>query len=177
MQTSGKKKIAIFFGILALAAAALIFGTNYLLKLIPAEGGPKQNTFLPPPDVNINMEDTRDSGQGQDAPVFQIQSGAVDLRPIIYTANGFAPKSVTIRETDDIGCLITVVNKNVLAIRVGVSPHDEKGDPGVDYGILNPGETGIMDVRYTGLGELALHNHFNPAHEFSVVYGEGCVLK
>ena len=174
-----KKKIAIFFGILALVAAALIFGTNYALKLIPAEKEARRNATLPPPDVNrnMNMEDRRDSGQGRDAPAFKIQSGAVDRRPIIYTANGFAPKSLTISDTGDIGCLITVVNKSALAIRVGVNPHDEKGDPGSDYGIINPGQTGIMDVRYTGLSELTLHNHFNPAHEFAVVYGEGCALK
>ena len=123
------------------------------------------------------MENTQDSGQDQDAPSCKIQSGAVNRRPITYTADGFTPKNVTISETDDIGCLITVINKSALAIRVGANPHDEKGDPGSDYGIINPGQTGIMDVRYTGLSELTLHNHFNPAHEFAVVYGEGCALK
>lgn len=172
-----KKKIAIFFGSLTLVAAVLVFGTNYALKFIPAEENMKQNTILPPPDVNINIENTQDDGQSQDAPVFQIQSGAVDRRPIIYTSDGFAPKNVTIKQSDDIGCLITVVNKSPLAIRVGVNPHDEKGDPGVDYGILGPGGTGVMDVRYTGLDGLTLHDHLNPAHEFSVIYGEGCVLR
>ena len=43
-----------------------------------------------------------------------------------------------------------------------------------DYGVISPGETAILDVRYPGLSRITLHNHFSPQHDFMVGYGPGC---
>jgi len=48
------------------------------------------------------------------------------------------------------------------------------GDPGADYGAIAPGGSGLLDTRYPGFAEMTLHSHMTPAHEFTVVYGEGC---
>lgn len=164
-----KKTIVIFFGGLALAVLVLVLGANFLLKLVSVEEKPASAPALLP-KIDINLK----SPEEKQEPSFQIQKGAVDKRPIIYTSEGFRPKNVIIQASDDIGCLITVVNQSPAVLRVGVNPHSPAGDPGADYGLIQPGETGILDVRYPGLNEIMLHNHLNPTHEFSVQYGEGC---
>lgn len=166
------KGLLILFAGLALFVLLLIFGTNALLKLVPS-GAPPPSVPLAPVEDEQNDIDIR-LREGEEGTVYRIQPGGEDRRPITYTASGFQPNAVTIRSTDDIGCLITIVNRSAAPLRVGVGPHAATGDPGADYGLLQPGETGVMDVRYPGLGEIVLHNHMNSAHEFPVSYGEGC---
>lgn len=166
---SPNRKLIFFFSGLMLFAALLVIGTNFLLELVPAEEKPVRRT-LPP----IEAEKNDMMPDGREGPLFRIQRGAVDLRPIIYTSGGFEPVHRTIQSSDDIGCLITVVNKSAAVLRIGVNPHDERGDPGANYGEIQPGETGILDVRYPGLVTITLHSHSQPEHEFSIAYGQGC---
>lgn len=160
------KKLIIFFSGLALFAAALVLGANFFLRRIPAPPPPQP---LPALQGETAMPD--ENGEG----VFRIQKGTVDRRPIRYTAEGFSPARIVIQETDDLGCLITVVNQSAAPLRVGVGPHDPAGDPGANYGEITPGAAGILDVRYSGLLEVTLHNHAHPAHEFVAAYGPGCL--
>lgn len=162
----GNKKIMFFFGGLALFAAALVLGADFFLRRVPAPPPPQ-----PLPALQEEEEAMPDEDNGA---VFQIQKGTVDRRPVRYTADGFSPARIVIQETDDLGCLITVVNQSAAPLRVGVGPHDPAGDPGANYGEITPGKAGILDVRYAGLLAVTLHNHAHPAHEFSVAYGEGC---
>lgn len=162
------KKMIWFFGGLAAFAAVLIAGTNMILKSVPAEE-PAAKTSLPP------LDRTRKDDSDKKGTEYSITgSKIVDSRAIIYTDSGFAPPVTVIKADDAIGCLVTVENRSSRRVRVGVNPHRDAGDPGANYGELAPGTTGIYDVRYPGFSEISLHDHFNPAQEFAVVYGEGC---
>lgn len=162
------KKAVWFFGGLLAFAVILIAGTNITLKSVPAEE-PATETSLPP------LDRTRENKPYEKGTEYNIIGSEItDPRAVIYTDAGFAPPGTVIKANDAIGCLITVENHSSRRIRVGVNQHREAGDPGADYGELAPGETGIYDVRYPGFSEISLHNHFQPAQEFAVVYGEGC---
>lgn len=162
------KKAAWFFGGLIVFVVILIAGTNITLKSVPTEE-PAAKTSLPP------LDRTREDDSYKKGTEYNITgSKIIDSRAIIYTDSGFAPPVTVIKANDAIGCLVTVENHSSRRVRVGVNPHRDAGDPGANYGELAPGETGIYDVRYPGFSEISLHNHFNPAQEFAVVYGEGC---
>ncbi len=164
------KKLIIFFAGLIGVAIVLVLGVNFLLKLVPVEEE-SSGRILAPPEAKVRLE----GPDGKEAPVYRIiEPDAADTRPITYTAAGFSPSLVTIRASDPIGCLITVINRSSAPIRVGVNPHNPAGDPGANYGETPPGQTGILDVRYPGLTEISLHGHPNVAHEFRVIYGQGC---
>ena len=167
------KNFLLFFGGLLLFAAALAAGTYIYLGRVPTDA-PTSGTILPPVDLGAPGPSGLPSPPRPDSAPRQSAPGVVDVRPVTYTDAGFAPARITVRAADSIGCLITVINRSSSVLRVGVSPHRAAGDPGADYGILTPGETGILDVRYPGLNEVSLHNHARPMHEFRVDYGEGC---
>lgn len=157
------QKLILFFGGLALFAAALAVAANFALKRVPTEkaGG----NILPP----LEQEPVPTPGA-----VRFVEPGARDERPITYTDSGFSPSEVTIRVNDAVGCLTSVINRSSKPLRVGISPHSATGDPGADYGELAPGATLLLDVRYPGLSSVALHNHAKPEYGFTVHYGEGC---
>lgn len=169
------KKLAILFGGLTLLVVILILGTNALLERVP-QTQPLEGSALPPirTDTNIRIQAPGGTEGGREGPIYEIQSGALDDRPVMYTAVGFSPQELTIRAGDAIGCVITVTNRNAAPLRVRVGPHDPAGDPGADYGSITPGQTGILDVRYPGLQEIIMHSHDHPEHTFLVHYGEGC---
>lgn len=164
------RKLVLTLGGLAAFTAVLVLGANWALTLVPAAAPPPASGPLPVPDVDVRIE----GGAEGDGATYQIQKGAVDRRPLRYTINGFIPERIAIQATDDIGCLITVINQTDIGLRIGVNPHAAAGDPGADYSVIPPGETGILDVRYPGFEAMALHAHHNPAHGFSVDYGQGC---
>ena len=170
------RTLVIFFAGLAAVAALLVFGANWLLGRVPAEALPAPKPAgqsLPAADLPAaEPQPSEEPGAS-----FRIQKGSVDRRPIVYSANGFAPARIAIQASDAIGCLITVVNRSERVLRVGVSPHDPAGDPGANYGEIAPGSSGILDVRYGGLDAITLHNHLVPTHEFTVAYGPGCSLR
>ncbi|MBI4132641.1 MAG: hypothetical protein HY473_00880 [Candidatus Sungbacteria bacterium] len=170
MPTDPKsKKLFLLLGGAAAFAILLILGTNALLKLIPA-GNPGTQEILPGIQSDPNQ-----TGIPREPDTQTVEPGVLDRRPIIYTADGFQPARVTVSITDEgTGCLITVTNRTASPLKVGVNPHAAAGDPGADYGFIQPGQTSILDVRYSGLSEITLHDHQNPAHEFTVVYGQGC---
>lgn len=161
------QKLVLFFGSLALFAAVLAIGTNLLLKSLPQDGA--SEVTLPP----VKTEGERPP-ESDGARTKVIAPGTVDPRAIRYTETGFEPVLVTIRASDPIGCLISVINRSQRPIRLGVNPHAETGDPGANYGELAPAETGIYDVRYAGFVEILLHNHSAPSHELKVMYGASC---
>lgn len=163
---SDRKTLVLFFGGAALFATVLVVSVNAILKSVPTPA-PTPASALPP----IGDEPAPAS---EEAPLFRIKKGAEDRRPIRYEGEGFTPSAVTIRNTDDLGCSISVQNRSSVTLIVGVSPHDPAGDPGANYGEIAPGETGVLDPRYAGLEQVTLHNHLHPAHEFTVVYGPGC---
>ncbi len=166
-QAQGKTLLWFFGGLLAFAVI-LIAGTNVILKSVPTEQ-PATNTSLPPLDRTHENQPPKGGTQ------YNITDANVtDPRAIIYTNAGFALSTTTIKASDPVGCVITVENHSNRTIRVGVNPHRDAGDPGADYGELAPGAVGIYDVRYPGFSEISLHNHFQAAHGFTVIYGEGC---
>ena len=162
------RKLLVFFGGLAVFALALILGATAILRRLaqeaPGGGAPLPGLSAPAPQPP----------RGDGSATYEIQRGTVDRRPIIYRDTGFTPAEITIRANDDIGCLITIVNKSESPLRVGVNPHNPSGDPGANYGLIAPGETAVLDPRYPGLEAVSLHNHFNPAPGFRVVYAESC---
>lgn len=161
------KKLMLFFGGLTLFVILLAIGVNFLLKLVPVPA-----PVPPPSPPALGSDETKASEES--GGVFHIQAGTVDHRPIRYTQEGFSPRSITIQASDDLGCLITVVNQSDAPLRVGVGPHDPAGDPGANYGEIQSGKAGIIDARYADLEGITLHNHARPEHEFSVIYGPGC---
>lgn len=165
------KKLYFFFGSLAAFAVVLIFGVNFWLKSVPGEDNDATPPLPPITDENA-------PASGSESPIRIIDVGiAGDPRPITYTEDGFTPKEVTIKASDPVvGCVITVTNRTRAIIKVGLNPHLDAGDQGVDYKNLAPNDTGIYDVRYTDRAEAALHNHYKPEHTFTVIYGEGCGL-
>ncbi|MEK7464781.1 MAG: hypothetical protein AAB591_00010 [Patescibacteria group bacterium] len=167
---SKKQKFVLFFVGLAGFAALLVLGTNAALKLVPPEEHSREPKTLPPIDATVRIEAPDNSSSVRT----NIIESPVDSRPINYTATGFTPAELTVRASDPIGCIITVTNQTAQQIRVAVSPHAASGDPGVNYGELAPGETGIYDVLYPGLTEISLHNHLRPEQEMKIIYGEGC---
>lgn len=170
MRTPSNRKLAFLLGGLGFFAALLVFGTNAVLERIPT-GPPLPPPRLPPLDAGIRFEGPNPNA----GPRTNIVDAEVtDPRQVTYGTGGFSPVEVTIQASDPVGCLITVINRSASTIRVGVNPHAASGDPGADYGELLPNERGIYDIRYPGLTEVILHNHARPAHEFKVIYGQGC---
>lgn len=163
------RKAFVFLGGLALFALLLIFGADTLLKRVPTP-----RPVLPPPDTET--EPTPDSAPevGEDGAPFRIERSAEDRRPLIYGSGGFQPAALTIRETDDLGCAITVINRSSTLLGIGVDPHNPAGDPGANYGQISPGEGAVIDTRYNLPNGIRLHNHLNPEHGFAVTYGPGC---
>ncbi len=171
MTDPENKKLILFFCGLGLGVLLLIVVTNALLKLVPS---PEHERGGELPEIESDRPPAT-PGSGGEPKTEQAKPGIIDRRPITYTASGFSPTSVTVRISDEgVGCLITVVNRTDAPLKIGVSPHEDTGDPGADYGFIQPGETGILDVRYLGLSEITLHSHQNPAQEFRVIYGQGC---
>ena len=165
---SKTRRLVLYFSALALAAGLLIFGTNAILKRVPVEErGPERRPLVP-----IGPAEAPADGGSRTR---FVEPGAVDRRPVTYTPAGFNPMVVIIRSADAVGCLITVINRTVTPLRVGVNPHAVSGDPGADYGELAPNEVGLYDVRYPGFTEISLHAHARPEHGFRVVYGQGCL--
>ena len=163
------KKLLFFFGGLTIFAAALAVGVNFLLlRLTPQEEC--CGVILPA----IQYGDTPPQNGSDGVETRIIVPRTADPRAVSYTVSGFEPHEVTVRSGDLLGCLITVVNRSTLGMRLGVNPHDPSGDPGANYGDLIPGQVGIYDVRYSGFDVILLHNHLNPAQEFRVRYGDGC---
>ncbi|GEM_PF-1807123 len=165
-----QRRILFLLGGLAVFTVLLVIGMDVALRYVPP---PAQN-ILPPQNANDEKIRIEHPGGGSDTKVNILDEAPLDSRAIMYTETGFSPKETTIKITDSIGCLITVQNKTALPLRVGVNPHNVTGDPGADYGEITTGETGILDVRYTGLPGVALHDHAKPENEFHVTYGEGC---
>src|SRR3989338_9895248 len=174
MEGPKTRNLLLLFGGLFLFAVFLIVGTNVLLRRIEPAPAPPAN---PLPAIKRGEVKMRIEGPGgaPDTGVRFIEPGAVaDPRPVIYTEAGSAPGRVTVSATDAVGCLVTVINRSAAPLRVGVNPHSPAGDPGADYGAIAPGGSGLLDTRYPGFAEMTLHSHMTPAHEFTVVYGEGC---
>ncbi len=163
------KKLLFFFGGLALFAAVLAVGVNFLLlRLTPEE----QCCAVILPAIPYGDTPPQNGSEGAGTRI--IAPGTVDPRALSYTVSGFEPHEITVRSGDPLGCLITVANRSTLGMRLGVNPHDPSGDPGANYGDLIPGQVGIYDVRYSGFDVILLHNHLNPAQGFRVRYGDGC---
>ena len=173
MTAARFQKLMLLLGGALLFAAFLIAGTNALLKLVPqAEPAGPAETLAPPGEGHIRFEGP---DERQSPKTFFIEPGQVqDPRPVTYTDAGFQPTELIVQASDAVGCLITVINRTVTPLRVGVNPHAVSGDPGADYGELAPGESGLYDVRYPGLTEVILHNHARPAQELKIIYGTGC---
>lgn len=169
-MTSNNKKLFLFFGAMFLFAAVLTVGAGFVLKKIPIDSRPAGAVERDPVLPNIGGAEGKPASSISD-----IRDPAeMDNRPIIYAESGFSPGEITIKASDALGCVITARNKSNKIIKVGANPHAASGDPGANYGELAPGEVGIYDVRYPGLTEITLHNHFNPAEKFKIIYGEGC---
>lgn len=164
---------------LTLGAVVIVAGTILALRqVVPPPSSPVELPPLPevaPAGGTIRVEPPGGSGlTPPGAPLQIIEPVEGDPNPIRYTGQGFAPIEKTIRLSDALGCLLTMVNDAREPLRVGVSPHADAGDPGADYGVILPGESQLLDVRYPGLSAIALHNHAIPAHSFRVTYGTGC---
>src|SRR3989344_4398638 len=161
------KKLILFFSGLALFTAVLVLSADFFLGRIPAPppASPELQRDEPPQPLPALPEKGAMPNE-DDGTAFHIQEGIVDHRPVRYTVTGFSPRRIIIQETDDLGCLITVVNQSDAPLRVGVNPHDPAGDPGANYGEITPGKASILDVRYSSLQEITLHSHSDPMHEF-----------
>jgi hypothetical protein len=165
-----QRRILFLLGGLAIFTVLLVIGVDVALRYVPP---PTQNV-LPPQNIEDKKIHIENPSGGNDTKVNILDEVPSDSRAITYTEAGFSPKEITIKITDSVGCLITIQNKTGVPLRVGVSPHNPAGDPGADYGEIISGETGILDVRYTGLPGVTLHDHAKPGNEFHVAYGEGC---
>lgn len=166
--TPETKKLVLFLGGIAAFAALLVVGADIFLRFVPTEQ--PAGAALPP----VEQSPSAPHAPGASEPGRISKPGLRDNRPIIYTDAGFQPQEITVKRGDSLGCLISVTNASSQTVRVGVNPHASTGDPGANYDTLAPGEMGIYDVRYPGMSAITLHNHLNPAHEFRVIYGEGC---
>ena len=166
------RKLFIIFGGLAVFVVLLVVGVNTALKLIPA---PKIQSGGTAPIKNNGTIRIEAPDGNKNTKVNILDQSPPDPRAITYTENGFSVQNVTVSINDSIGCLITIINNTALPLHVGVGPHNPSGnDPGANYGDITPGESGILDPRYTGLAGITLHNHAKPVNELTVTYGEGC---
>lgn len=163
-QLPKKYKILAVIGFFLLALA---FGTNTILKRLAPPPGDSKAT-LPAPNANGASPQNPLEGSATGSPV------PVDSRPVRYSETGFEPTTLTVKSSDALGCLITIINASKTSLQVGVSPHRESGDPGSHYKAIKPGESIILDPRYPGLNNIHLHSHDRPEHKFRVEYGQGC---
>ena len=159
------------FGGLVAFLVILVFGVNEILKHIPTKKASLPSTSIPAAGNNLKIEAPNGT---KDTKVQIIDRPPDDPRVITYTEAGFSPNAITIKARDSMGCLISVKNATAKPLHVGVSPHNPAGDPGANYGNIAPNEDGILDVRYTGLTQITLHDHAKPQNQFTVTYGEGC---
>lgn len=164
VQNPETRKLVFFFAGMFLLALVLIAGASFALKFIS-----RSEPAIPPaPPLEIPADRGSATTKIIDA------SRSIDSRPVRYTDGGFAPTEITITALDAVGCLVTIENKTKNPLKVGVSPHRESGDPGANYRVIAPGESGVLDPRYPGLSQVSLHNHAVPIDGFRVTYGEGC---
>lgn len=169
MYWQANKKWVYYFAALFLFVVLIFAAADFFLKKISPNTTPAAGESVKPPPASTP------AAPNESAPVYKFTPpGTADPRAVIYTDRGFTPSELNIKSSDAIGCLITVVNRSKKNLEVRVNPHDPSGDSGVDYGRLEPGESGVYDVRYIGFSEMTLHNHLAPQDEFRVIYGQGC---
>ena len=93
---------------------------------------------------------------------------------VIYTDGGFSPSELTISVDKGLGCVINVENQSTGPLTLGLSPHNEKKDPGQNYMPVPPGQNVFFDPRYSGYTELSFHDHERPQFEFTVKFDKSC---
>ena len=87
---------------------------------------------------------------------------------------GFTPNKRSLAyDASGTGCLLVVINDSDKELTVRVSPYTPKDALGVAYPSIPSHETSIIDARYH-MPEIQLHNHENPAQEFSLHFDTNC---
>jgi hypothetical protein len=96
---------------------------------------------------------------------------------IYYKSGSFTPAVIHMKDNaENDGCLLTLVNEGENDLKIGLSPHNENGDPGSDYPPVPPGGKLIFDPRYR-VTEIKFHDHKNPSSGFEVILDGKCSLK
>lgn len=97
----------------------------------------------------------------------EISAGVVEYKNGIFVPG-------TIKIDENMGCLLAIINRGSEKFKLGLSPHDEKGDLGVDYTEIPPGESILLDPRYR-IERIAFHDHNYPTGgELEVDLGGVC---
>lgn len=160
MNNISVKQLLIFFGVITLVIAAFIVGANFFLKWGIQVEVPKGELKLDEPTPGAVKIKSADE---------------VELTPtVIYDGNGFRPERVFRDGSGSVGCIVVLVNRSGVPLRVGLSPHDRAGDPGPNFGFTAHGDKLIFDPRFTGISELKVHNHDKPGQDFTIILGERC---
>ena len=90
----------------------------------------------------------------------EISAGVVEYKNGIFTPS-------VIKIDKSMGCILGVINASNKVLKLGLSPHAEKGDTGFSYTETPPGETILVDPRYR-IDKIAFHDHNHPGSELQV---------
>ncbi len=82
-----------------------------------------------------------------------------------YQDGSFSINKIKINGSSN--CVLAIANAGKETLKLGLSPHNEKGDPGVIYNETPPGEKILVDPRYR-IERIAYHDHNRPAKELVV---------
>jgi hypothetical protein len=90
---------------------------------------------------------------------------------VTYQDGIFSPSKIKIGERSN--CILAIANTGNGILKLGLSPHNERGDLGVIYNETPPGETILLDPRYR-IERIAYHDHNRPAKELEVELEGAC---
>lgn len=162
MSNMSVKQFLVFFGIVTLSIAIIIAGTSVFLKWGAWQETPGDTSGA---EKILGDIDNNEAGREEDLTSL-----------VVYDGDEFMPERALVDGSGKLGCVALLINKSAEPLRVGISPHNQKVDPGPNYGVIAPGDKLLFDPRFTGITELRMHNHDKPQEEFVIELGSGCRL-
>ena len=153
------KQLFKFFAVITAIIALFVAGAYLFLRWAVNVEAPEEKPGEAPPQTQIR------------------EPNESELTPqVIYDGQVFRPARVLRDGSGSIGCLVVLVNRSIVPLRIGLNPHNPAGDPGPNYGTIAPGDKLIFDPRFVGITGFRFHNHANPQQEFFIELGPKCQL-
>ncbi|MFY9462402.1 MAG: hypothetical protein WAP51_04340 [Candidatus Sungiibacteriota bacterium] len=157
MNDMSIKQLLKFFAVITLIVALFIAGAYLFLRWA----------------VNVEVPEAKPS---EALPQIRKPNESELTPQVIYDGQAFRPARVLRDGSGSIGCIVVLVNRSIIPLRIGLNPHNPAGDPGPNYGTIAPGDKLIFDPRFVGITGLRFHNHASPEQEFFIELGPKCQI-
>lgn len=158
------------FAIGAGVVLLLFIGITLLLFRVAPSGGDRARE----PENAPNESKPQDSNTGPEATI--IDEKNFEGITVRYTDAGFSPDRIVFsaRDAKLSGCILKIQNDSSGDLLLRLGPPQEKDNKGFGYSPIPPGESGLIDPRYSGIFEEEFYNRKKTAHRFSASLNAPC---